>query len=66
MERHSNLAGFQMPDAKDAVFIRATCKYVSVLDYSQGIGHREQLILDDRGVPIEANLNKHRWGASAT
>ena len=52
MERHSNLAGFQMPDG-DAVFMRAVCKYVSVLDFTQGIGHREQLVIDDRGVPVE-------------
>lgn len=49
MERHSNLAGFQIPDANDAVFMRATCKHVSVVDFSQGIGHREQLTLDDNG-----------------
>jgi hypothetical protein len=26
--------------------MRATCKYVSVLDYSQGIGHTEALVID--------------------
>jgi hypothetical protein len=26
--------------------MRAACKYVSVLDYSQGIGHTEALVVD--------------------
>jgi nitroimidazol reductase NimA-like FMN-containing flavoprotein (pyridoxamine 5'-phosphate oxidase superfamily) len=52
LQRHSNLAGSQIPDATEAVFMRATCKYVSVLDYSQGLGHREQLVIDDSGNPV--------------
>ena len=48
MERHANLAGAQIPEAKDAVFMRARCKYVSVLDFTQGLGHREQFTLDDQ------------------
>ena len=61
MERSSNLAGFQMPDAKQAVFMRLRCKYVSVLDFSQGLGHREQLTLDDRGQPIDAEVGTDEW-----
>lgn len=53
MERHSNLAGFRMPEAAEAAFMSATCKYVSVLDFSQGFGHHEQLVIDDTGLPIE-------------
>ena len=65
MERHSNLAGFQIPDASEAVFMRAACKYVSVLDFSQGVGHREQLAIDDRGVPEEIEVVTDNWGVSA-
>ena len=61
MERSSNLAGFQMPDAKQAVFMRVRCKYVSVLDFSQGLGHREQLTLDEQGQPIETQVGKDEW-----
>jgi nitroimidazol reductase NimA-like FMN-containing flavoprotein (pyridoxamine 5'-phosphate oxidase superfamily) len=53
MQRHSNLGGFQMPDAGNAAFMRAACKYVSVLDFSQGLGHRDQLTIDDQGVPVD-------------
>ena len=64
MQRHSNLAGFKMPDASGAVFMRARCKYVSVLDFSQGMGHREQLTIDDQGVAVEVEANKDQWGAA--
>jgi hypothetical protein len=63
MQRHSNLAGFKMPDAAGAVFMRANCKYVSVLDFSQGMGHREQLTIDDQGLTVELEGNKDQWGA---
>ena len=66
MQRHSNLGGFNMPEAGEAVFMRATCKYVSVLDFSQGIGHREQLVLDDEGVPIEVDLSHDEWGSGVS
>lgn len=56
MERHSNLAGFQIPSATEAVFMRARCKYVSLLDYTQGIGHREQLVIEEEGAPSNPAL----------
>jgi nitroimidazol reductase NimA-like FMN-containing flavoprotein (pyridoxamine 5'-phosphate oxidase superfamily) len=40
-ERHPNLADFGPPSASDEALMRADCKYVSVLDYSRGIGHAE-------------------------
>ena len=66
MQRHSNLAGFQLPDADKAAFMRATCKYVSLLDFSQGLGHREQLTIDDQGVAIELGEQKDEWGSAGT
>jgi nitroimidazol reductase NimA-like FMN-containing flavoprotein (pyridoxamine 5'-phosphate oxidase superfamily) len=65
MQRHSNLAGFQMPESGDAVFMKAICKYVSVLDFSQGAGHREQLTIDDQGVAVEVDTATDQWGAGA-
>jgi nitroimidazol reductase NimA-like FMN-containing flavoprotein (pyridoxamine 5'-phosphate oxidase superfamily) len=43
LERHPNLADFGPPDLTDAALMRAICKYVSVVDYSKGIGHTEAL-----------------------
>lgn len=43
LERHPNLADFGLPDNSETALMRAQCKYVSVLDYSKGIGHTEAL-----------------------
>lgn len=64
-ERHSNLAGFKLPDANQAVFMRGKCRHVSVLDFSQGLGHREQITVDDRGVVTDEGLSKDDWAVSA-
>jgi mannose-6-phosphate isomerase-like protein (cupin superfamily) len=61
MERHANLAGFQIPDAGEAAFMHARCKYVSMLDYTQGPGHREQLIIDEQGTVVDAGTEKDEW-----
>ena len=46
LERHPNLADFGVPDDTETALMRAQCKYISVLDYSQGIGHTEAFELD--------------------
>ena len=66
MERHSNLAGFKIPDADAAVFMRGKCRHVSVLDFSQGPGHREQLTIDDSGVVTSEELSTDDWATTAT
>ena len=47
VQRHPNLANFDLPDSAHAAMMRADCKYVSVVDYSKGLGHIEALTLDD-------------------
>ena len=47
LQRHPNLADFGFPDLTDTALMRAVCKYVSVLDYSQGIGHTEELTIGE-------------------
>jgi nitroimidazol reductase NimA-like FMN-containing flavoprotein (pyridoxamine 5'-phosphate oxidase superfamily) len=47
MERHPNLFDFGLPDNSDTALMRAACKYVSVLDYSKGIGHTEALTVGE-------------------
>ncbi len=66
MQRHANLAGFNIPDAKEAAFMRAKCKYISVLDFTQGPGHREQLTIDESGRVVEGTHDKDEWTLSAT
>lgn len=48
-QRHPNLVDFSLPDQADTALMRAVCKYVSVLDYSQGIGHAEALTVGENG-----------------
>lgn len=66
MERHSNLAGFKIPEAEQAVFMRASCKHVSVLDYSRGLGHREQLTVDENGAVSKPTIGKEEWAGAET
>jgi nitroimidazol reductase NimA-like FMN-containing flavoprotein (pyridoxamine 5'-phosphate oxidase superfamily) len=49
LQRHPNLADFGPPDLAETALMRAECKYVSVLDYSQGIGHTEALTVGENG-----------------
>jgi nitroimidazol reductase NimA-like FMN-containing flavoprotein (pyridoxamine 5'-phosphate oxidase superfamily) len=49
LERHPNLADFGPPDLAETALMRAECKYVSVLDYSKGIGHTEALTVGKNG-----------------
>lgn len=46
-QRHPNLGDFGLPDDSETALMRATCKYVSVVDYSKGIGHTEALIVGE-------------------
>jgi nitroimidazol reductase NimA-like FMN-containing flavoprotein (pyridoxamine 5'-phosphate oxidase superfamily) len=52
MQRHANLAGSQIPEATEAVFMRARCEHVSMLDFTQGLGHREQLVVNEAGTAV--------------
>ena len=47
VERHPNLADFGLPDDSETALMRATCKYVSTVDYSKGIGHTEALTVGE-------------------
>jgi len=51
--RHPNLADFGLPDQADTALMRATCKYVSLLDYSKGIGHTEAVTVGEDGSPSD-------------
>ena len=50
-ERHPNLAGLDLPSPADAAVVRAKCKYVSVLDYRMGFGHRDNFELEPAVTP---------------
>lgn len=44
-ERHPNLTGTAPPDPSTTALMRAECVHLSILDYSQGLGHSDALHL---------------------
>jgi len=49
--RHTNLIGAAQPDWSQAALMRAECLHLSVVDYSQGLGHRDALHLPAKEEP---------------
>jgi nitroimidazol reductase NimA-like FMN-containing flavoprotein (pyridoxamine 5'-phosphate oxidase superfamily) len=45
-ERHPNLTDLAPPEDSEVATMVAECRYLSVLDYSQGLGHAESLTLN--------------------
>lgn len=65
VERHPNLMGFEIPDQSETALIRASCIYVSVLDFTQGPGHSETLTIGDDGNLVTDVGGKGQWGSSS-
>lgn len=62
VERHPNLAGFEIPDPAVTALMRAMCKHVSVLDYSIALGHTDALTVQDDGTVLTEAPRTHLWG----
>lgn len=45
-KRHPNLTDLAPPQKDEVATMVAECRYVSVLDYSQGLGHTEALTIE--------------------
>ena len=43
--RHPYLSDFEMPGVGKGIMIRARCRYLTVLDYAQGLGHCDSVSL---------------------
>jgi nitroimidazol reductase NimA-like FMN-containing flavoprotein (pyridoxamine 5'-phosphate oxidase superfamily) len=63
--RHPNRAGYDLPDRSQAAMMRATCKYVSVVDYSEGLGHADALTVGADGVAMMEPAGFDDWGLPA-
>lgn len=46
VQRHPNLGDFGQPDNIETALMLARCRYVSLVDYSKGLGHTEALTID--------------------
>jgi nitroimidazol reductase NimA-like FMN-containing flavoprotein (pyridoxamine 5'-phosphate oxidase superfamily) len=64
VRRHPNLAGFELPERSEAALMRAECKFVSVLDYTKGLGHTETLTIGGGTATTEPKRTVD-WGLSA-
>lgn len=63
--RHPNLASFELPARTQAAMIKAECRFVSIVDYRQGLGHIEQLSLG-AGDRVESSAARtDEWAATA-
>jgi nitroimidazol reductase NimA-like FMN-containing flavoprotein (pyridoxamine 5'-phosphate oxidase superfamily) len=62
--RHPNLAGFESPNPAETALIRAQCRHISVLDFTQGRGHTETLTIGDSGTPVRSAAGESGWGSS--
>lgn len=61
--RHPNLIGFEMPERTDAAMMKASCQFVSVLDYRKGAGHIDELSLDESGA-ARRDVRTEEWGSA--
>lgn len=64
-ERHPNLADFELPEPSATAMMRADCRYVSVLGYSKGFGHTEELTIGGDGAVVAQAPRSEDWGSSA-
>ena len=61
MERHPNLADFELPDRSQAAMMRAPCMYVSILDFTKGLGHTDALTVTSPGLSLMQPARDADW-----
>lgn len=64
VQRHPNLADFDLPGSAEAALMRADCKHISVLDYTKGLGHTEAFSIGDDRAMLTQGPRKDDWGRS--
>lgn len=63
-QRHPNLSNFELPPQSHAAMMRAMCKFVSILDFTQGFGHTDGLTVGDSGIATMDPARIDDWGLS--
>ena len=61
--RHPNLIDFELPERTQAAMIKATCQFVSVLDYRQGAGHVDEISVSKEG-EAQHQPRIEQWGSA--
>lgn len=62
MQRHPNLREFELPDRSEAAMMRAPCMFVSILDFTKGLGHIDTLIYGGPGLGAMNPARDDDWG----
>jgi len=62
--RHPNLLDYEMPTQSEAALMRAICRHVSILDFTKGMGHADELTVGVGGVPAMEARRLDDWGLS--
>lgn len=62
MERHPNLREFELPDRSEAAIMRAPCLFVSILDFSKGLGHTDTMTFTGPGLAMMEPERDDDWG----
>lgn len=60
-QRHPNLAAFELPQAEQSAMMRAMCKHVSILDFSEGLGPADELTVG-AGIAMMDPARADDWG----
>jgi len=62
--RHTNLVDFELPERTEAAMMKATCHFLSVLDYRKGPGHIDELSISQGGT-VRHDARSEKWGSAA-
>lgn len=64
VQRHPNLKEFELPDRSEAAMMRAPCLFISILDFSKGLGHTDALTYSGPGLAMMGPARDDDWGYS--
>ena len=64
LQRHPNLVEFELPERSEAAMMRAPCLFVSILDFTKGLGHTDTLTYSGPGLAMMDPARDDDWGYS--
>ena len=61
-QRHPNLRDFELPDRSEAAMMRAPLMFVSILDFTKGLGHTDELTVSGPALAMMNPARDDDWG----
>ena len=62
VERHPAFAAFPRPDSREAVFMRAAPRMITLIDYSRGFGHSDIITIAGADIVDMQPARPDNWG----